>query len=276
MKCLLAADLHYDLRKFDWVVEASSHVDVVVLAGDHLDLSSLVERPAQALVVEKYFRRIRDRKTLLVCSGNHDLDSQDANGELTANWITSTRRFGVPTDGDSPLIDDTLFTVCPWWDGAHAREKIAEHLSRDAASRPARWVWVNHAPPKDSPTSWNGKRSFGDSELRSWIEDYQPDMVLSGHVHQSPFAKGGSWADRIGRTWVFNAGHQLGPFPSYVVVDTAADGAYWVSLAGAEVVALDEPADRPFAPISDPPGWLLSMARVAGRRLEQNPHPVDG
>ena len=253
MKCLLAADLHYDLRKFDWVVEASSHVDVVVLAGDHLDLSSLVERPAQALVVEKYFRRIRDRKTLLVCSGNHELDSQDANGELTANWITSTRRFGVPTDCDSPLIDDTLFTVCPWWDGAHTREKIAEHLSRDAASRPARWVWVNHAPPKDSPTSWNGKRSFGDSELRSWIEDYQPDMVLSG----------------------LNAGHQLGPFPSYVVVDTAADGAYWVSLEGAEVVALDKSADRPFAPISDPPGWLLSMARAASRRPEQNPHPVD-
>jgi len=276
MKCLLAADLHYDLRKFDWIVDASPHVDVVVLAGDHLDLSSLVERPAQALVVEKYFRRIRARIPLLVCSGNHDLDSQDANGELTANWITGTRRFGVPTDGDSLLIDGTLFTICPWWDGDHSRAKIAEQLLRDVANRPARWVWVNHTPPKDSPTSWNGKRSFGDSEVRSWIEEYQPDMVLSGHVHQSPFAKGGSWADRIGRTWVFNAGHQLGPLPSFVVVDTTAGSAYWVSLEGGEVAALEESTDRPFAPLTDPPGWLLSMGQAASRQPEQNSHPVDG
>jgi Icc-related predicted phosphoesterase len=274
MKCLLVADLHYDLRKFDWVVGASPHVDVVVLAGDHLDLASLVERPAQVVVVEKYFRRIRDRMRLLVCSGNHDLDSQDGNGELTARWITKVGRFDVPTDGDSVLIGETLFTVCPWWDGDRAREGIAKRLSEDAARRPDEWIWVNHAPPKDSPTSWGGKRSFGDSELRSWIEEYQPDFVLSGHVHQSPFTSDGSWADKIGRTWVFNAGHQLGPLPSCVVVDTEARCAYWVSLAGGEAVALDQPADRPFAPISDPPGWLLSMARGEGRQREQNPHPV--
>jgi predicted phosphodiesterase len=42
------ADLHYDLRKFDWVVDAAARVDVVVLAGDHLDLASVVDRPTQA------------------------------------------------------------------------------------------------------------------------------------------------------------------------------------------------------------------------------------
>jgi hypothetical protein len=46
MKCLLVADLHYDLRKFDWVVAAAAHVDVVVLAGDHLDAAAVVGRPS--------------------------------------------------------------------------------------------------------------------------------------------------------------------------------------------------------------------------------------
>ena len=106
-------------------------------------------------------------------------------------------------------------------------------LERDAARRPARWIWVHHAPPAGSPTSWDGERSFGDAVLRGWIERHQPDLVLSGHVHQSPFTRGGSWADRIGATWVFNAGHQIGPLPSHIIVDTEQPGAYWV-LAGCD------------------------------------------
>jgi hypothetical protein len=136
-------------------------------------------------------------------------------------------------------------------------------LERDAALRPACWVWVHHAPPAGSPTSWDGRKSFGDPALREWIERLQPDLVLSGHVHQSPFTRDGSWADRIGRTWVFNAGHQIGPLPSHVVVDTGRPGAYWCSLAGAEVTPLGGAANRPFAPVADPPDWLLAMARAA-------------
>lgn len=114
-------------------------------------------------------------------------------------------------------------------------------------------------PPQGSPTSWDGKRSFGDSALRGWIKTYQPDVVLSGHVHQSPFTSKGSWADRIGRTWIFNAGHQIGPLPSHVVVDLAAPDAYWISLAVAEVAPLNQSPTHPFAPMADPPEWLLAM-----------------
>ncbi|MEM7446542.1 MAG: metallophosphoesterase [Pseudomonadota bacterium] len=263
MKCLLVADLHYDLRKFDWVVEAAAHMDVVVLAGDHLDLASAVARPAQAIVVEKYFRRIRERAPLLVCSGNHDLDSRDAVGELTSKWLGKARLYDVPTDGDAYTIGDTLFSVCPWWDGEHGRAAVAAQLARDAADRQSRWVWVYHAPPGDSPTSWAGSRSFGDPALRDWIERYEPDIVLCGHVHQSPFTNGGSWADRIGHTWVFNAGHQIGPLPAHIVVDTDEPEAYWISLAGAEQVHLDDAAKVEIEPIMDAPDWLIDMPRVA-------------
>jgi Icc-related predicted phosphoesterase len=263
MKCLLVADLHYDLRKFDWVVAAAAHVDVVVLAGDHLDAAAVVGRHAQAIVVQKYFRRIRERAPLLVCSGNHDLDHPDSRGVLTTRWIAGAHRHDVPADGDSRLIGDTLFTVCPWSDAPGARPAIASALERDAAIRPARWVWVHHAPPAGSPTCWDGRRSFGDAVLRAWIDRHQPDLVLSGHVHQSPFTRDGSWADRIGATWVFNAGHQIGPLPSHVVVDTDRPGAYWSSLARSEVTPLDGAPNRPFASVRGPPGWLLSIARSA-------------
>lgn len=276
MKCLLVADLHYDLRKFDWVVAAAEAVDVVVLAGDHLDAASVVARPSQAVIVEKYLRRIRERAELVVSSGNHDLDSLAPDGRKITRWITRARRWAVPTDGDAHRIGDTLFTICPWYDGAGASAAIGAQIARDAAVRPRRWVWVHHAPPEGSPISFDGKRSFGDGALRGWIETYQPDLVFSGHVHQSPFRQGGSWADRIGATWVFNAGHQIGPLPSHVVVDTEAPGAFWVSLAGSETIPLDGSPSRPFAPVAEPPDWLRALARAEARPPGETPPPARG
>lgn len=267
MKCLLVADLHYDLRKFDWVVEAAAHVDVVVLAGDHLEIAAIVDRPAQTIVVQKYFKRLQAIAPLLICSGNHDLDARNASGELVAKWLRNARYMGIPTDGDAKQIGDTLFSLCPWWDGERGKAEIGEQLARDAKARPARWVWVYHSPPEGSPTSWGGKRSFGDAALTAWIEEYQPDFVLSGHVHQSPFVPDGSWADRIGRTWVFNAGHQIGPIPAHVVVDLDEPRAFWLSLMGQESIDLGGAGERPFDRLRNPPEWLAAMARLADRRL---------
>jgi hypothetical protein len=143
----MVADLHYDLRKFDWVVGAAAHVDVVVLAGDHLDAAAVVARPPQALIVQKYFRRIRERAPLLICSGNHDLDHRDGNGVMRTQWIARARHYDVPTDGDIRLIGDMLFSICPWSDGQGARVAVLAMPERDASLRPACWVWVHHAPP---------------------------------------------------------------------------------------------------------------------------------
>ena len=243
---------------------------MVVLAGDHLDAAAAVGRSSQAVIVQKYFRRIRERAPLLICSGNHDLDHRDSKGVMSTQWIARARHYDVPTDGDSRLIGDTLFTICPWSDGQGPRAGIARLLERDAALRPARWVWLHHAPPAASPTSWDGRKCFGDPVLRGWIERLQPDIVLSGHVHQSPFTRDGSWADRIGDTWVFNAGHQIGPLPSHIVVDTERPGAYWCSLAATEVTPLTargRPALSRRWSIRRPGSWLW-LDRQLRRRDE--------
>ena len=59
-----------------------------------------------------------------------------------------------------------------------------------------------HVPPDGTRVSWVGRRYFGDAVLTEWIAEYEPDIVLSGHVHQSPFRKGGSWVDKLGNTWL--------------------------------------------------------------------------
>jgi Icc-related predicted phosphoesterase len=267
MKCLVVSDLHYNLKKYDFVLAAAEHVDLVVLAGDFLEISLYIDRKAQAVVVQKYFRRIRERAPLLICSGNHDLDQRNAAGELCSKWVDKMRLFDIHTDGDSILIDDILFSLCLWWDGEAGKKIIGEQLREDNETRPERWIWVHHAPPSGSPVSWSGRRSFGDRQLRSWIETYQPDLVFSGHVHQAPFVDKGSWVDRIGKTLVFNSGHQLGALPSYILMDTETGQVYWRGQPGTRSARLDAPLSTALDVVGDVPDWVVSMGRLEARHL---------
>ncbi|MDN8614335.1 metallophosphoesterase family protein [Variovorax ginsengisoli] len=239
MRILLVSDLHYALPQLDWVVRSAPSFDLVVLAGDHLDVSSPVSLDAQSVVLLRYFSLMRPATSLVVASGNHDLTGPDQHGERAALWLAECRRAGVSTDSESLAIGDTLITICPWWDGPAGRAALELQLAADAARRPARWVWIYHWPPLGSPTCWTGKREYGDADLAAWIAKYQPELVLCGHVHEPPFKPAGAWADRMGATWVFNAGKQIGPVPAHIVIDLAAGTASWHSMMGEEALALE-------------------------------------
>jgi Icc-related predicted phosphoesterase len=242
MRILLVSDLHYTLRQFDWLVDAAPRYDLVVVAGDLLDINSAVAVHPQSVVVLNYLSLLGEGGRVAVGSGNHDLTGPDDAGEQSALWLERARSAGVPTDGDSLAVDDTLITVCPWWDGPTGRERVERHLAADAGRRPEHWIWVYHWPPLGSPTCWTGHRDYGDADLAGWIDRFRPDMVLAGHVHQAPFTPDGSWADRIGDTWVFNAGRQIGPVPARIELDTTVGAATWTSLMGSESVSLTAPA----------------------------------
>lgn len=263
MRCLVVADLHYSLPQFDWVLNAASHFDVVIIAGDALDIGSVVDFRAQIVVVRKYLQILASKTRVILCSGNHDLDERDETGEKISRWIGDIGNLGISHDGDSLTIGDTFFTICPWWDGPRVKEQIGAQLQQAAATHRGRWIWIHHAPAANSPTSWGGARSFGDAELVQWIESYKPDMVLSGHVHQSPFIKDGSWFDRLGETWVFNVGQQFGRPPAHIMLDLDNDRAYWFSAAGEQSIDLGQPLQRPAETIAAFPDWLIAASRAA-------------
>jgi Icc-related predicted phosphoesterase len=240
MRILLVSDLHYSLPQLDWVTGAAPNFDLVVMAGDHLDLASSVALDAQIVVIVRYLKLLASLGTVAVSSGNHDLTGPDAFGEQAALWLAEARQVGVATDGDSVFIGDTLITICPWWDGPVGRAAVQAQLRADAARRPARWVWVYHWPPVGSPTCWTGKRHYGDADLVGWIADHRPDVVLTGHVHEPPFKPAGSWADRIDDTWVFNPGRQIGPIPTRIELDLDTGSVEWTSMLGSESLQLGD------------------------------------
>jgi Icc-related predicted phosphoesterase len=239
LRILLVSDLHYTLPQLDWVVSVAPDFDLVVLAGDTLSIRSAVPLEAQPIVVLEYLSMLRATTPVVLSSGNHDLTGPDSHGEQSALWMAEARSLGIAIDGDSLALEDALVTVCPWWDGPLGRERLAEQLAADGTRRPNRWLWVYHWPPIGSPTCWTGRREYGDPDLRVWIEAHQPDAVLTGHVHESPFKPEGAWADRIGHTWVFNAGNQIGRVPAHVVIDLSDWQATWRSVLGTEFVDLE-------------------------------------
>lgn len=145
MRCLVVADLHYSLPQFDWLLSAAPRFDLVIFAGDALDVGSLVDFRAQIVVVKKYLALLSGMTRVIVCSGNHDLDERGPEGEKISGWIGDVRELGIARDGDSLTVGDTLFTVCPWWDGPLVKQRIDDQLREAAARRLKRWIWVHHA-----------------------------------------------------------------------------------------------------------------------------------
>ena len=70
---------------------------------------------------------------------------------------------------------------------------------------------------------------IGDADLNAWIRELGPDLVLTGHIHDSPFHEQGSWAAQPGSTWVINPGHMQGTTPAHVILDSETGVAEWWS-----------------------------------------------
>jgi len=245
MRLLCVTDVHFHLPQMDWLLDAATDVDVVVLPGDHLLVDGRTPLEAQVVVVSTYLERLARSAVVLAASGNHDLDGPGPDGEQRAGWLLRTGAPSLYVDGDSVDLDGVRFTICPWWDGPATRELVDAQLGAAAVDRPARWIWVYHAPPAGTRLCATGTREYPDENLTQWIDTHHPDMVLCGHIHQAPWASGGGWVDRLGSTWVFNAGHQVGPIPAHIVIDLASETAQWFGQPDFDEVDLRAHASEP-------------------------------
>jgi Icc-related predicted phosphoesterase len=236
MRILFVADLHYTLKQFDWLAAHAADFDAVIIGGDLLDLGSYLEIEVQIVVVEKYLARLREKTQLLVSSGNHDCNVRSAAGESVCQWLQEAKAGRMFVDGDGVKLAGVFITICPWWDGPASRADVEKLLLRDmqdlrdGGRMEAKWIWIHHAPADESPVSWTGKEFGGDRYLVEWIRRFEPDLVLSGHIHNAPFVAQGSWIDRIGTTWVFNPGKQIGSSPTCLIFDLENQNVQWDSM----------------------------------------------
>jgi Icc-related predicted phosphoesterase len=201
----------------------------------------MVDLEVQIVVVEKYLARLQEKTRLLVSSGNHDCNVRSETGESVCHWLQEVKGGHLYVDGDRVEMAGLVITICPWWDGPVSRAAVEKLLARDADRGETRWIWVHHAPADQSPVSWTGKEFGGDRFLVEWIRRFEPDLVLSGHIHNAPFVPQGCWIDRIGRTWVFNPGKQIGLYPTYLIFNLEQMSVDWDSTENRGMQALNLP-----------------------------------
>lgn len=98
-------------------------------------------------------------------------------------------------------------------------DSIEVQVDRATADEdPARLVLVSHAPPYDTVLDRiHDGTPVGSQALRAWIDERQPLVVLSGHIHESPDVSG-AWSQRLGRTLCVNAGQRPGRLPVHAAL----------------------------------------------------------
>ena len=198
MRVLLVSDLHYDLRKLDWVLAESAGVDLLVLAGDLLDIASAVPLDAQIAVVLEYLRASPSARPRWCARAT--TTSTTATRPARRRPRGSPRRGpdGVAVDGDSVTVGrldgDGLRVV----GGAGDAGGAGSRSSTRPAGR-ARTVDVGLARarrrvrcPGRAHATTATRSCRGSSTL------HRPDVVLCGHIHQAPFVPRGAWVERRG------------------------------------------------------------------------------
>ncbi|MEM9016446.1 MAG: metallophosphoesterase [Verrucomicrobiota bacterium] len=246
MKLLIVSDLHYSLRQYDWLARVAGNYDLVIIAGDLMELSSSVDSDTQAEVVAQYFGRIASSAPLVVCSGNHDL-VEDYTGHRSVEWLEEVSIPGVVSDCGVYESDKLRILALPWWSGDEEKARVENWLALQAGTGEKKLtIWVHHVPPSGARVSWTGKRDAGSETLAAWINRFEPDLVFSGHVHNAPYyAPEGSWHDQVGGTLVINGGRQIGDQPVTVELEVDRGELRWCSLEGSETEMIPEFALQP-------------------------------
>ena len=199
MKLLALADIHGHTKHIPLLEDAAKDCDVVVLAGDMTDFGGADQARSVLLALNAF------GKPVLAVLGNCDSPQVDnvlkrQGGSLIHNPVEMN---GVVFVGFSYAA--SVGAVLP-----------NKPISQLPSQKPM--VLVTHQPAWGTAVDLRAStRHKGSRSVRSFIEDYQPILAVSGHIHE---ARG---TDQIGSTLLVNPG----PFRNgcYAIIDINDDTA---------------------------------------------------
>jgi Icc-related predicted phosphoesterase len=191
-------DIHGRQEIDQSTVRALAGADLLVVCGDITQFGN--EADARPII-----ENLQSINSNLICiPGNCD--------QLSVNqYLTSV---GLNLHNNTKVIDGLAFyglggsSTTPFGTpqeyGDDVLRKILAGFKKDQSAE--RRILVSHSPPHGSKVD----RTFlgmhvGSKTVRDFIDDFQPDLCLCGHIHEA------IGSDRIGNTLVLNPG----PFPKH-------------------------------------------------------------
>ena len=208
MKLLHITDLHGDFAGLETAVDLSisSAPCVLALSGD------IVEWPMRCLEKHEWQQcmdtlfRSSDRLAasgciMVLCSGNHDAWASIGKVPwfallrpgFVADALQASRSSHAVQVGD----ESAIITCFPWRndDGASSLSAVTEFAEAGRIVRQslpeAPWIWLHHRAPGGSPVGAGASEDAANVIMHA-AAAYQPDLILCGHVHASPWLEGGA------------------------------------------------------------------------------------
>jgi uncharacterized protein len=194
MRIVALTDIHGAYDRIETILQKESPFDAIVIGGDLTTHGTPEE--ASAVV-----RRLQGfGAPVFAVAGNMDLHSFDAsyqslgvNINANAMIVDSVGFFGVSGSSFTPM--NTPYEISEEEIGRRAADgwRLAEA---------ARWkIFVPHVPPKGTALDkiLIGKH-VGSPAVRTFVERYQPDVLICGHIHES------RGTDILGKTQMVNCG----------------------------------------------------------------------
>lgn len=217
MKIIAFGDIHMDYGAADSIPGIRT-AHCVIVTGDFTNYGHSND-------AEKVLAAIRGlNPRIYAIPGNLDqnsvlqhLESLGINLHGKGLRIGNLGIFGVGGSNPTPFNTPTEFS-----------EKELGRIVREAHASvkdvPVR-ILVSHTPPFDTATDRIASGlHVGSREIRRFIEETQPDVCFTGHIHES------RGTDRIGRTLILNPGmlRDLG----WIEFEMREDGTWTASLNG--------------------------------------------
>ncbi len=182
MKLLAIADIHGYTKHIPLLANAAKDCDVVVLAGDMTDFGG-VDQARSVLSALGAFG-----KPILGVSGNCDSPQVDNVLKQQGGGLVHG-----PVEMNGVIFVGFSYTASA---GAVLPN---EPISRISSQKPM--VLVTHQPAWGTAVDIQAStRHKGSRSVRSFIEDHQPLVAVSGHIHEA------CGTDQIGSTLLVNPG----------------------------------------------------------------------
>jgi len=202
MRIIAFGDIHMALGRFQ-DIPAIESAEYIILTGDLTNFGT----PADAKIILDQVLAVNPN--VLAQIGNLDnLEVNDYLQELDINLHGQARVIG----GQACFFGVGGSNIAPFSAPSEFSEQEIAHLLEKAYSQATEFITltnrgkmplilVAHAPPLGTRVDKlpNGAH-VGSSAVRAFIEKVQPDLCLTGHIHE---AKG---EDHLGNTPVINAG----------------------------------------------------------------------
>lgn len=191
MKIFHASDLHFNLEYFKFIAKLQSEFDIFCFSGDFLD--STLAAYTQIQTVSDWL--LGFKKPVFVCSGNHDIDTDD-------KWLS--RINNIYADGTIKTINGIKFGCLGYLEEDSLRFADCE-------------VLITHLPPSNTQTSTSKSgKDYGDKELYRLIKNglMNAKIVLCGHIHD-PVAR----IDRLNKATIYNSSSNAQSKPFYQVIN---------------------------------------------------------